>query len=165
MKQVINQGAQVLQQLGMDAFNFYLKESLVMQLKAKADELGNRALDPSCLNIARKSNHTLGIWRSRLEDLAARAPMAGAGEFPSRSNKLEALLRLLGGDACRGKKGIVFVERVVMCFPLAEGLLRVAGITACPVSGVGSMPDAVRAANMELFRSGQAQAGTRYRML
>lgn len=157
---LITRTAYVLEELGMSAFCFALREGVVPQLQAHAAQLA--ALEPSG-RLLRVSHH-LPRLRAELkqtaDELGSDGRLTTAPFISSKAKTLLQLLAQLFQHHSGSYRGIVFVDQIALTVPLAhlineDSETQRRSVLAGAVSGVGSMTDSDRKLAMQRFRHGE----------
>ncbi|CAE7265164.1 DCL3A [Symbiodinium natans] len=171
LKKTVNQTRHVLEELGMTAFCYALRDCIVPQLEAHAEQLDARKQEAeesgsgSCAH-SEVLKQQLPELRRQMQEAADTLRVDGQlTQTPLISGKAAALLQLLetlflGKDGKGDFRGIVFVTQVALTMPLAHLLTEHFGknravVRGGAVSGTQSMADSKRNQEMERFRKGE----------
>ena len=182
---VLKRGEVVLSELGFSGFVFFIQEGVIRQLRAQAAKyrsMSKESGNPNAEHFKRMHRfleRDLPLLQEALRQAAcrmARHRQRSAG--PLVTDKLSKLLGILRrefdhdheqeqeqvkgcpeggtGPPLPRPRGIVFVERIAVTYPLADLINDHFGsvATALPVSGTSSMTDQDREANIDAFRRG-----------
>lgn len=120
-------GVALFEELGFLGLRFWLKEGILMQLKAQTSEMKKRIEDKYCVRRASRLEAALpklGRLLNSTTDIQAVVVGSNTRPPPQYSKKLIALLELLFGlvgcdRTSSSTRGIVFVEQVSVTYPLA----------------------------------------------
>ncbi|CAJ1441340.1 unnamed protein product [Effrenium voratum] len=159
---LLKRSSHVLEELGVEAFQFALRHCIAPQLEAHAEQLLQLGTEET-RKIAQALQQQLPQLKTRLQSFAAAVCVdAQVKQAPKVSGKAVTLLgllaRLFSDHKEPGYRGIIFTTQVSLTMPLAHLINgRHPHITAGAVSGVGSMTNSVRNQQMEDFRTGKSQ--------
>eukprot|EP00448_Togula_jolla_P008459 CAMPEP_0170612418 /NCGR_PEP_ID=MMETSP0224-20130122/23714_1 /TAXON_ID=285029 /ORGANISM="Togula jolla, Strain CCCM 725" /LENGTH=815 /DNA_ID=CAMNT_0010937923 /DNA_START=35 /DNA_END=2482 /DNA_ORIENTATION=+ len=161
---LISRTKHVLEELGMSAFYFALREGIIPQLEAHAAQLAALGMASAASRQAGQLNRSLPKLRTGLrlaaDSLRADAALARAPLVSGKGVALLELLKKLFSRDDASYRGIVFVNQIALTFPLANlvnqhfASIDPPSVRAGSVSGVGSMSDSDRTTEMDKFRNG-----------
>eukprot|EP00906_Rhabdomonas_costata_P003335 RCo005099 len=153
----------VFESLGLAGLVFYLSKLVVPQLQAHREGLEKVVLQQTEDFGYGEGSEGSGCLSAVLQQhIRAVEDDDALKEFHCfKLDRLFELLRCLREDIkVTSFRGIVFVERVLLTYPLAELINKEFArekVTALPASGGGSMKDSVRLSHLDKFNKGEVQ--------
>jgi ERCC4-related helicase len=142
----IARGWMIFQTLGSDGFYYWLREGIVLQLKATVEDLSKRIEDPTCVRLVQRYKNIMSAMSATAQLLTGKiskntissdvdsliitipSPLDSyrfdvvSPKFTALVDLLKRLYNSMGDD--NTFRGIVFVEQVAITYPLAWAINR-----------------------------------------
>jgi ERCC4-related helicase len=162
-RKVVKRCVHVLEELGLDAFKYYLKKGIIAQIKANVNLLEEQT-ESSAQALATSMTRSLPSIEMALEDLAqALTQSIVLQRAPPTTPKVDELIRILQSELTtneHGHNGIVFVEQVALVSSLANVLnsaLQSLHIKCGAVAGTSAQSENDRKEQLVRFHDGKTR--------